>query len=128
MDTKFAERLLELAMAKGADEAEVFVKASKSLVIEVRERRVDTLESSRTAGYGLRVIKDRRLGFSYSTELSDIENVAEQALSASLYTEPDEHLGLPSPPHAPGSGEEVRTFDDRIPSLPEEEAVRHALS
>ena len=124
MDIKFAIKLLETALSKGADEAEVYIKASKSLNIEVKEQKIEALESSMTAGYSIRVIKDKRLGFSYSTDPRDSDRVAENAIEAAKYTEPDDYLGLPTQsndlPH-------VEIFDDNIVSLSEDEAIRRTL-
>ncbi len=124
MNTEFAARLVNIAIEKGADEAEVYIKTSKNLSIEVKERKIDALESSMTAGYCVRVIRDKRLGFSYSTDPHEINNVAERAIEASKYTEPDDYLELPMQsntlPH-------VEIFDDNIASLSEDDAIRHTL-
>ncbi|MEK7332809.1 MAG: DNA gyrase modulator, partial [Nitrospirota bacterium] len=64
---EFASRIVELALKKGADQAEVYIKSSKNLSLEVKNLAVDAIESSLAFGYALRVIKDGRLGFSYST-------------------------------------------------------------
>ncbi|MCL4491401.1 MAG: TldD/PmbA family protein [Nitrospirae bacterium] len=127
MDRAFAARLVEIALNKGADEAEVYVKTSKSLGVEVREQKVETLESSYTAGYCIRIIRDKRLGFSYSTDPAEMSAVAERALEASRYTEPDDYAGLPL--QAGGSAETSASgiYDSAIVSLPEDAAIQNAL-
>ncbi|MFZ5998148.1 MAG: TldD/PmbA family protein [Nitrospirota bacterium] len=123
MERAFALKLMELALRKGADEAEVYAKWSKSLGIEVKGQKIDTLESSTTVGYCIRVIKAKRLGFSYSTDPDEMDRVAEAAVEAAEYTEPDESLGLPS--HCKPS--EVAIFDTAISSLPEQDAIDHVM-
>jgi PmbA protein len=126
MDLEFAQRLIAAALQKGAAEAEVYLRSSKHLGIEVRNRKVDTLESSATSGYGLRVIRDHRPGFSYSTDPADRERVAENAVEASRYTERDEFSGLPLPSSAAAA--EVAVYDNAIASMAEEEAIEKVLS
>ncbi|MEW6118002.1 MAG: TldD/PmbA family protein [Nitrospirota bacterium] len=123
MERAFALKLMELALRKGADEAEVYAKRSKSLGIEVKGQKIDTLESSTTVGYCIRVIKAKRLGFSYSTDPDEMDRVAEAAVEAAEYTEPDESLGLPS--H--GKPSEVAIFDTAISSLPEQDAIDRVM-
>ncbi|MCL4537269.1 MAG: TldD/PmbA family protein [Nitrospirae bacterium] len=141
MNTEFAIKLIDIALNKGADRAEVYVKTSKSLGIEVKEQKIDTLESSMTMGYCIRVIKDNRLGFSYSTDPNEMNIVAEKAIEASKYSEPDEYLELPTPPPPPltkggteggaslerGGNGGVKIFDNDIAALPEGDAINLAL-
>ncbi|MEW6739934.1 MAG: TldD/PmbA family protein [Nitrospirota bacterium] len=126
MNTEFALKLMEIAMKKGADKAEVYVKTSKSLGIEVKEQKIDTLESSMTMGYCIRVIKDNRLGFSYSTNPDEMDIVAENAIEASKYSEPDDYLELPSALQ-PSAISQPLIFDNDIASLSEDAAINRTL-
>ena len=128
MDREFASRLVAIALDKGAAEAEAYVKTSRSLAVEVRERKVDTLETSSTAGYCVRIIRDGRLGFSYSTDPAEIEAVAERALESSRYTEPDEYAGLPSQAGNPEVPAAAGIYDNAVASLPEDAAIHNALA
>ncbi len=123
MDRAFAKKLLNLSLAQGADEAEVYVKASKNLGIEVKGREIETLESSMTAGYGVRVIKNKQLGFSYSTDPAEMSRVVDAALSVAQYAEPDENLGFPLPLQAAA----VDIFDSRIASITGDEAIEYVM-
>jgi PmbA protein len=123
MDRDFARKLLDLAMVKGADEGEVYTRGSRNLGIDVKDQKVDTLESSVTSGYGIRVIKNGRLGFSYSTNPRDMRRVADAALDVALHAEPDKHLGFPSPLQS----ESVRIFDRHIASISNDEALEHVM-
>lgn len=131
MDKEFLLKLLDIALKTGADKAEVYAKESKNLSIEVREQKIDTLESSITNGYCLRIIKDNRLGFSYSTNPDEINIVAEKAIESSKYAEPDEFLELPSthpsPPLSKGVTGGVKIFDNDIVSLSEKDAIDRVL-
>lgn len=127
MNMEFAEKLVGTALKKGADEAEVYIKSVKNLGIEVKDLAIDTLESSVTQGYCLRIIKDRRLGFSYSNDAGEMEKVAENAIETAKYTEPDEYLGMPL--YAPGLTDNagIEIFDKDIALLTESDAINNTL-
>jgi len=123
-DVRFADELLQLALREGAEEAEVYVRGSNYLNIEVKDRQVDTLERSNSIGYSVRVFKDKRLGFSYSNNPGDIHAVARNAVEASQFTEPDEYNGLP----AGSAFSEVVVYDNSVTSLNEKDAIDMVLS
>ncbi|MBF0558896.1 MAG: TldD/PmbA family protein, partial [Nitrospirae bacterium] len=123
MDLDFAAKAMKLALAQGADEAEVYTRSSKSLGIEVKNQKVETLESSLTAAYGIRLIKDKRPGFSYSTDPARTAKVVDEALAVAHYAEPDENIGFPSPLKA----QEVRTLDARIAAITLDEAIDRVM-
>jgi PmbA protein len=127
MNTEFAIKLMGTALKRGADETEVYVKTSKSLSIEVKEQEIDTLESSMTMGYCIRVIKDNRLGFSYSTNPDEMDTVAENAIEAAKYSEPDDYLELPSALQPSVATPQPLIFDNDIASLSEDEAINRTL-
>lgn len=96
-DRGFSENLLGLAMKKGASMAEVYQAASRRVSADSREGKAEAVGSSTGFGYCLRVIKDGRLGFSYSTDREEAESVAEAALQGAEFTEWDGFLDLPDP-------------------------------
>lgn len=120
MNEEFIDRLLDSTYSRGADQAEVYLKISKNLTIEVKEQKIDSIEKSLTSGYSLRIIKDNRLGFSYSTDFKDMERVIDNAFNSSLYSEPDLYLDLPSS-MKPSLIPEI--YDPSIASLSEEGAI-----
>ncbi len=123
IDTAFAEEVVSGALLKGADQAEVFMRSSKNLSVEVKNREVDSLKSSLSFGYSLRVIKDGRLGFSYSTDRKDKDDVISRAVEASVYADKDPYLDLPGPADAVS----VDIFDKAIEELREEEAIAKVM-
>ena len=123
IDREFAFRLLEGARKGGADLAEAYLKSSRSLSVEVREQKTDALESSTDFGYSLRIIRDKRLGFSFATAKEDAESVVARAVEASRWTVQDEWLDLPGPSEQPS----LHIFDESIASISEGEAIGKAL-
>lgn len=119
-DREFVKDIISLAIKKGADEAEVYVKSAKTLSTEIKDQKIDALESSLSFGYSLRVIRDKRLGFSYATDRDSIRSVVDNAVEAARWTDKDEYLELPQP-HSPHS---VDIFDPKISSIGEEEVTK----
>lgn len=127
-DALSMERLLDLALRGGAEQAEVYYKTSKTLSVEVKGGSVEALESSVSTGYSLRVLKQGRLGFSYSRDPLDLKKVLETAIQSSLWTERDEFLDLPSAPHQKGLEEITsRIYDPEIVHINEEDAIDKAM-
>lgn len=119
----FALCLLDEAKRGGADYAEVYLKTSRNLTVEVKNQKVDALESSVDFGYSIRVIRDLRLGFSFSTDIKESGSVVGNALESSKWTEQDNKLGMP----LSYEDSEVKIFDPLIAALKEEDAVNSAV-
>lgn len=116
----FAGELLKRALKKSADEVEVYIRSSKKISIEVKDQKIDALESSSGFGYSLRVIKNKGLGFSYSTDRSEIDAVVDNAAETAQWADRDDYLELPEVSDATS----VAIFDPRISSIGEDEATK----
>lgn len=64
-----AEQVEALVKGKGFDAYEIFVAASRSLTIEVRNKGVELFRFSEPVGVALRVLSGGSVGFSFSTSL-----------------------------------------------------------
>ena len=53
---KIAVEILDKTMAKGADEAEVYVQLSEGTSIEIKDGEVDSFEGAKEHGIGFRTI------------------------------------------------------------------------
>jgi PmbA protein len=124
IDAGFAEEAVSRALKSGADQAEAFIRSSRSLAVEIKDQSVDSLKSARSFGYAIRVIKKGRLGFSYSTDMSDVGFAVEKALEAAKFSDEDVYLGLPE---GPPESSDVAVFDPEIESLSEDDAVRNVM-
>ncbi|KJS88315.1 MAG: peptidase C69 [Peptococcaceae bacterium BICA1-8] len=93
---KLGTKALEKALKIGADNAEVFLLNARDFNIQVANQNIDTIKLAEERGLGIRVFKDRRMGFSYTSDLNDtaVDRVVEQALANSLNTAHDEYLTL----------------------------------
>jgi PmbA protein len=119
IDPDFAEEVVSQAVRSGAGQAEVFMRSFKKLSVEVKGGKTDSLTSSLSYGYGLRVIRDNRPGFSYSTDINDKEDVIKQAIEAARFADRDDFLGFPEP----SKFSEVEICDPAIMELKEDDAV-----
>ena len=122
IDPAFAEEIVSEALRRGADQAEVFMKSFKDLSVDIKGQAVDSLTSSLSYGYSLRVIKDKRLGFSYATDLAEKNSVVKQAVESAGYSDEDSNLGLPGP-SGPSVPAEVAVYDPAVADLKEGDAI-----
>lgn len=70
--------LIKQCLARGADQAEVFLETGRQLSLEIRNGQVETVQEAAAQGAGLRVFVQGRMGFCSSNDLS------EQALDAAI--------------------------------------------
>jgi PmbA protein len=107
-------------LLKHADEAEIYYSKEVSNKLVIRKGRVEGYERSHAAGYGVRVICKKKMGFAFSNTLD--ERVLRRALETARISEEDEHLSLPDKQRYRNSS----GFDGRLCSLEPEEAVELA--
>jgi PmbA protein len=99
MDYKaLAERLVQLARAKGADAAEVYLQGGRDLSIDVRNGEIETVEESSSAGAGFRVFVKGRMAFSSSNDLRDsaLDAAVARAIEFARSTTSDPNNVLPT--------------------------------
>jgi PmbA protein len=119
IDLAFAEDIVSQAVKKGADQAEVFMKSSRNLSVDVRGQEVDSLTSSLSHGYALRVLRNNRSGFACATNPEEKDAVVHQALEAAAYADEDRYLGLPGP----AEPAEVDICDPALTEMKEDDAI-----
>lgn len=80
-------------------EIELFYSEADSTKVTVRDRKVDSVVESRSRGLGVRALRDGRMAFTHTTDLSpDGIAQARDTLAAFLdVTEPDEHNHFAEP-------------------------------
>src|SRR5882672_8471609 len=66
-----AEKMRVQAERSGAQEAETYIESSTTTEVRVRQGQIELLQQSIVQGIGLRVFRDRRMGFLYTTDLRD---------------------------------------------------------
>lgn len=123
MDKGVAARLLTLASSLNIDAAEVFLRSYASTTVEVKDRQVDAFERSRDIGAGLRVLTGGRMGFAFTTELSEqaLAALARSAVENAGTVEPDPFHALPA--KTPFPYPSARIYDPDVAALTEREKI-----
>ena len=70
------EKIIEIAEKLGAEECEVFYSKTKSHSFFVVGEEIKTNEFDSDSGFGVRILKDNRIGFSYFTDKNKAEEIA----------------------------------------------------
>jgi PmbA protein len=124
--TGIIDKIESLLKGRSLDGYEIFLSASRNLTIEVKERKVDTFRCSSPLGVGVRVLKSRGMGFSYSTSMddSDLVRMIDNALTSAQFQTPDEFNVFPLPESYP---EISGLFDEGLGLVAEKEKIDRAM-
>jgi len=121
-----AHDLLTLAAKAGAEEAEVFGIASLSYDIDLRRSQVELASHSLHRGLGLRAVVSGAVGFSSSSDMSQLSSVARSAVQSARARGPDpDWRGFPRQERAI---EPEGIFDARLADAGAEECLELAES
>ncbi len=91
------ERGVELGMAAGADEAEVYAVHSDGQEVHYLANDLDHAASSTETTFGVRVFADHRLGFATANHPGALAEVCTEAVAMARCSPPDPVNGLPDP-------------------------------
>ncbi|MBI5308957.1 MAG: hypothetical protein HZB37_11680, partial [Planctomycetes bacterium] len=123
MNNSFAEDIIKKTLKKGCDAAEVFIRSSRGISAEAKDGKVEAMEASQDIGIALKVIRDQRLGFAFTTIRDEIEKTINSAIDAAKWTVVDEYLDIPG--QMPAG--DVLIFDEQIKNLDEAAVIKNAL-
>jgi len=128
MDKRTAKKILSFANSHKADASEVFLRSYSSTTIEIKDQKVDAFEQARDIGVGLRVIVQGRLGFAFTTDLSDraLATLARAAFTNAQNTVPDPYHSIPAKTAVPYHP--VVIYDSDIVSLTEKEKIDRVMA
>lgn len=95
----FAADVAARALKNGAEHAEVYIVEDRSLSMEVRLGRVETIENAGSIGLGLRVVRGGASALSSTRDLtpSSVDELLVDTLALAAVTDPDADVGLPQP-------------------------------
>ena len=113
-------RLVKKALEMGADDAEAFVLWRSGMEHTVEKNEFKLVASYDSVGRALRVIKDNRLGFSYSTDLNNDEPAVKKALAISKFGKELKDFSFPTAKKAP---DVEKVFDPKLAELPADYGV-----
>jgi PmbA protein len=122
MKEDIAGETLELAL-KYVDEAEVYLEKEDKIEVNVQNQKVDFAKETSSYGMGIRVIKDGKMGFAHTTDLSKLEKTVENAVFNAKCNEADPNFCFATHSEYP---QVYEIFDKRIMDLDIIEAVDFA--
>jgi PmbA protein len=105
-------------LSKKVDEAEIFKLDSKSTNIKTKKSAIETFTQRNSTGYGIRVIKKKKMGFYFSTKLD--EKAIEGAVRITRSAQRDEHISIPEP-------QKIRHSARRVFEIEVEEGLKIAM-
>ena len=113
------------AAQKGAEVAEAYICNAKELNIEVRGGSVETMKLAEDSGLGLRVIREGKTGFSFTSDLSPagVDEATSQALVNCRNISEDPYQCLPKPGN---SYEKLDIYDPGIREATVEQKIELA--
>lgn len=80
------DKLLE-ALKNRVDQAEIYRRQARTIPIEFRSGKLESIKSKETEGIALRVIANGRLGFSTTTDMDDPSALSKAAIAAAAFGE-----------------------------------------
>src|SRR5438876_191167 len=91
-----AEHVVRRALAKGADDAEVVIRAGREFTVNVRRGEVEKLIEAASQTLGVRLYRGGRAAASYTSDLSAdaLESFLDTALDLTNISDPDEFRRL----------------------------------
>ena len=115
------------ALRREGCEGEVFLELSKATKVAVSGRVVESLEVREERGIGIRAFKDRRIGFSFTADLSSegISRAAARAAEIAALVEPDPANQIPRDDREP---QPLELLDRRLAEVPIARKIELALA
>lgn len=123
MNEEIGRDIIAKALKRNCDKAEVYIKKSKGVSVEAKAGKVEALEAAREFNIALRVIKKKKMGFSFSTSMDNMDSLVNEAIQGADWNSLDEYADIPE--SAPSA--EVQIFDPLIDEIKDDEIIRDAL-
>ena len=123
MNEEIGREILTKVLKRNCDKAEVYIKSTKGVTVEAKSGKVEALEASRGFNIALRVIRNRKMGFSFTTSKDNMDSLIDEALQGADWNSTDEYVDIPE--SAPSG--EVQIFDPAIDDIKDDEIISDAL-
>ncbi len=129
-----ARSAVELAKQAGAGSAEALIVDSESVQISVSSKQVEQFNAVRDAGIGLRILKDQKMAFGSSNDLSldSVKKLVTDLVAKVAFHTPDEfnvlaETGAGGGPAPWNTQADVITYDPRMADAPVQDKIRKAI-
>ncbi|MDI6916236.1 MAG: TldD/PmbA family protein [Thermoplasmatales archaeon] len=77
------KKILNMALKLGADEAEIFLVKNSGTSFSIERNSVNFASSNMSYGIGIRILKNKKIGFAFCTKEAQAEKAVKNALSSS---------------------------------------------
>ncbi|MDP6932340.1 MAG: TldD/PmbA family protein [Myxococcota bacterium] len=118
------ERGVQLALDAGADQAEVYAVYGREFEVSFEKNDLHQVSEVSETSFGVRVIRDHRLGFSNSNQPGDLSKASQEAVALAKASPPDAFNGLTHPLEVP---ETTGTLDPELMNPDTETWTRTAV-
>lgn len=112
-------------ISKYSDDYEIFISRGKALQLDSQKTDLNFAKEEVNLGLGIRVVKDGRLGFAFTSDVSKIAQTAENAYSNSKLNVADEYFSFAHPEKLPSV---KNTFDKRYYDIELDEIIESLKS
>ena len=125
---RLAEQMLSLAMAAGADAAEVLMSDGTGLEVKIRLDEPELIKEAGSRSMGLRVLKDHRAALTYTSDFAPdaMERLARETVALAALAEPDPTADLPAREEMVREVPDLDLWDEQVLSVDVAEAIRRA--
>ncbi len=109
---ELASAIVRQALEAGATDAECTIAEGDEFSANVRMRELETLKEAASRGAGLRIMRGRRTGSAYTSDLlpDGIRHLVQSAIELAEVTTEDPHAGLPEPEELGSLGGDLRLW------------------
>jgi PmbA protein len=120
------QAVMERLSQKRLDAYEVYATSSRGFAVEVKDGKVDVFSKRDNAGLSVRVLKEQKPGFAYSTDLlpEKVPQLVEQVVQGAGASDPDAFLGFPGPASEPPP--KLDQFDESLEAMALEDKINKA--
>lgn len=81
-------------VSKQVDHAEIYAESGESVNVDILNGKVNHANEESIKGIGIRVINNQKQGFAYTTNMDNIDQIIQQAITNSKLNEEDENITL----------------------------------
>lgn len=127
MDTLNMMKEILVKIADRGAEGETYLEENTQSQVQVGQGKVEKLSRSASKGLGVRVIRQGKMGYAYTSNFSpdELEKTWQTALELAQVTDADQYRALPD--LEPQSDVNLDIYDPQVAALSMEQRVQYAL-
>ena len=108
------------AVKNSCDAYEIYIEESKSIELDSRKEELNFAKEEIDCGVGIRVIKDNKVGFAFTSDMNKIEEAAMQSIENTKLNKVDENYAFAEVEKVP---ETKKVYDKKFNDLSLDESI-----